>query len=110
MPDPTHITVTAPAGRITPIHSRDGGSITGTQPQVVAGEVHRVRYSQDVRRAIGRGDLIPCDMNGARVGIELAAAPDDLPGYKVTIKEWRESAPHRANDYPDAAAKPSKGT
>lgn len=93
MPDPTHITVTAPAGRTTPVHKRDGGSITGTQSQVVAGEVHRVRYSQDVRRSIGRGDLVPCDMDGAPCVVELAAAPDDLPGYKIAI-----------------AAKPKKGT
>jgi hypothetical protein len=82
MPDPTHITVTAPAGKATPIHSDDGFSPGGVQLQVTTAFVDRVRLSQSVRRAIGRGDLVPCDMSGSVVPsdhLELAAAPEDLP-------------------------------
>ena len=119
MPDMTHITVTAPAERVTPIHKRDGGTVTGAQPQVIAGEIHRVRYSQDVRRAIGRGDLVPCDMNGAPCGVELAAAPDEIDGYKIAIPAKRfadtiaeQLTPERSAALGDAigATKPKKGT
>lgn len=85
MPDPTHITVTAPAGRTTPINKRDGVTIDGTQLQITSGVGYRVRYSQDVRRAIGRGDLMPCDMDGAPCGVELAAAPEALPDHSIKI-------------------------
>jgi len=85
MPDPTHITVTAPAGRRTPIGRRDGAEPGGSQLCVVRGVVCRVRYSQDVRRSIARGDLIPCDMNGAPVTVTLAAAPSELPGGKLDL-------------------------
>lgn len=86
MPPLTHITVTAPDGVRAPIHPRDGRDPTGVPLCVVAGVVDRVRWSLEVRRAIGRGDLIPCDMNGAYVAsVELAAAPDELPGGRVAI-------------------------
>ena len=79
MPDPTHITVTAPSDRVTPIHKDDGIEPSGAQLRVRAGFVARVRYSQSVRRAIGRGDLIPCNMAGAAVpSVTLAAAADDF--------------------------------
>lgn len=88
MPDPTHITVTAPTGKVTPIHESDGIAPGGVQLRVTAEAVERVRYSQSVRRAIGRGDLIPCNMSGAAVpSIDLAAAPDDLPGGSIAIRQ-----------------------
>lgn len=82
---PTHIFVTAPPGRVTPIHRDDGIEPGGAVMYVRPGEVCRVRYwigdertSQTVRRSVNRGDLILCDMNGALVdSFELAAAPDD---------------------------------
>lgn len=83
MPDPTHITVTAPAGKRTPVHSADGVEPGGAVLYVTDDVIARVRYSQTTRRSINRGDLIPCDMNGAAVGVALAAAPADLPGGKV---------------------------
>jgi hypothetical protein len=80
MADPTHITVTAPPDRVTPIHKDDGIAPNGAQLRVTAGRVARVRYSQSVRRAIARGDLIPCNMSGAAVpSVDLAAAPDEAP-------------------------------
>lgn len=86
---PAYITVTAPSGRRTPIHHEDGTEPGGGQLCVVAGEIIRVRYagSQTIRRSIGRGDLIPCDMNGAAVGVALAASADELPGGRVIIAE-----------------------
>lgn len=47
--------------------------------------VIRVRWSQDIRRSIGRGDLVACDMNGAPVTVMLAAAPNELPGGRIKI-------------------------
>lgn len=80
MPNPTHITVTAPPDRVTPIHKDDGQEPSGAQLRVIAGRVARVRYSQTTRRAIARGDLIACNMSGAAVAsVDLAAAPDELP-------------------------------
>jgi hypothetical protein len=84
MPNLTHVTVTAPEGKRTPIHPDDGVEPGGAQLHVVAPNVYRVRYSQAIRRACGRGDLIPCDANGAPVAsLELAAAPDDLKAGKA---------------------------
>jgi hypothetical protein len=83
MPDPTHITVTAPPDRVTPIHKDDAIEPGGGQMRVTAAVVARVRYrgSQSVRRSIARGDLIPCNMSGAAVpSIDLAAAPNELEG------------------------------
>lgn len=88
MPDPTHITVTAPPDRVTPIHEADGITPGGGQLRVRAGVVARVRYSQSVRRSIARGDLIPCNMSGAAApSIDLADAPEELsarPGPVAT--------------------------
>lgn len=72
-----YITVTAPPGVITPIHEEDGSGPSG-QLRVTSADVAKVRYSRTTMRAIGRGDLIPCDMNGARVGVHLAIPPDDM--------------------------------
>lgn len=85
MPDPTHITVTAPPGRKTPVHGRDGQEPGGGLLYVTNDVVARIRYSQTTRRSIGRGDLVPCDMNGAATTVTLAAAPDDLPGGKIVL-------------------------
>lgn len=78
--NPTHIKVTAPQGKLTPIGQADGRLPGGGSLRVHDGIICRVRYSQDIRRSIARGDLIPCDMNGADVGVHLddAAAPEDL--------------------------------
>lgn len=75
----THITVTAPPGRRTPIHPSDGVRPGGGALYVEHGCVERVRYSQTVRRSLGRGDLISCDLNGAPVTVTLAAAPMEIP-------------------------------
>jgi hypothetical protein len=84
MPDPTHITVTAPPDRVTPIHRNDGIEPNGGQLRVTADYVDRVRYSQCVRRSIARGDLVPCNMSGAAVAsVDLAASPEELPGGRV---------------------------
>jgi len=90
MPAPSHITVTAPPGRVTPIHSMDGAEPGGAQLRVIEGEVVRVRFagSQAVRRAIARGDLVMCDLNGAPVAsADLAACPADLPGGRIAIRK-----------------------
>ena len=90
MADPTHITVTAPPDRVTPIHKDDGINPGGDQLRVTADFVDRVRYrgSQSVRRSIARGDLIPCDMSGAAVpSIDLAAAPEELPGGRIALRK-----------------------
>lgn len=96
MPQPTHIKVTAPPGKLTPIGRADGTEPGGGPLHVTSGVVCRVRYSQDVRRSIGRADLIPCDMNGASVAsVELAAAPDELPGGKIDLSK-RTATPERS--------------
>lgn len=93
MPDPTHITVTAPTGKITPVHKDDGIEPGGGQLRVTDRGVVRVRYSQSVRRSIARGDLIPCNMSGAAVpSVDLAAAPAELPEPVVTIAEAARQA------------------
>lgn len=78
MKPPSHITVTAPSGVLVPIHPDDGTGPGGVQLRASSEIVIRVRYagSQSVRRAIARGDLIPCDMDGAAVAsAHLAACP-----------------------------------
>jgi hypothetical protein len=96
MAPPTHITVTAPPGRKTPIHKADGVDPGGSTMYVEAGIVRRVANSQTVRRAIARGDLLLCNMNGADVdSVELAAAPVDLHDAKPdpTLKVITPKAP-----------------
>lgn len=86
---PSHITVTAPPGRTTPIHHLDG------RGPAVAGEIIRVRFagSSTIRRSIGRGDLIPCDMSGSVVpSVDLAAAPDELPEGRIVIARIERKA------------------
>lgn len=83
MANPTHITVTAPTGRRTPVHPSDGAEPGGAVLFVEPGAVRRVAYSQTIRRSITRGDLTPCTMDGAACGVELAAAPNDLTDDKA---------------------------
>lgn len=86
MAQPTHITVTAPKGIRTPIGHRDGTDLAGMQLHVTEHTIDRVVYSQDVRRSIGRGDLLPCDSAGNLVtlaNIAIAAAPDALPEHRM---------------------------
>jgi len=76
---PTHITVTAPEGRLTPIHKSDGVEPGGAALVVAPGDVRRVAYSTTVHRSILRGDLVMCDLDGKAVAsADLAAAPLDL--------------------------------
>jgi hypothetical protein len=81
----THIYVTAPAGRVTPVAKEDAVEPDGSTLFVKQGSVKKVRYfradgstSQTIRRSVSRGDLIKCDMNGAPVdSYELAAVSDE---------------------------------
>lgn len=99
MPDPTHITVTAPPDRVTPIHKDDGYAPGGVQLRVTSAFVDRVRYSQSVRRSIARGDLIPCNMSGAGVpSLHLAAAPAELPGGRIEIRAAAAARPAMGAD------------
>jgi hypothetical protein len=88
---PEHIFVSAPEGVTTPIGTADGIDPNGSQLKVTAGEVARVRYSGDVRRAIRRGDLFACTMTGTPVDpdrLELADAPEALDtGAKVSAAD-----------------------
>lgn len=86
---PSHITVTAPPGRVTPIHHLDG------RGPAEAGVIIRVRFagSHTIRRSIARGDLIPCTMAGSVApSIELAAAPDELPEPRLVIERIERKA------------------
>lgn len=77
---PTHVTVTAPPGRRTPVHHEDGVEPGGDPLHLVSGKVRRVKYSQTTMRSIARGDLILCNMDGHAVeSAEAAAAPDEPP-------------------------------
>lgn len=64
---PSHITVTAPDGRLTPIHPDDGVELGGGLLYVSPGKVARVRWSQTIRRAVARGDLAFCNMDASYV-------------------------------------------
>jgi hypothetical protein len=79
---PTHVTVTAPAGRRTPVDAADGVEPGGGPLFVTSERVRRVRFSHTTLRSINRGDLVLCNMDGAGVAsAELAAAPDEIdPG------------------------------
>lgn len=79
MTRPTHVTVTAPPGRLTPIHEGDGRRPGGAQLLVAPGMIERVKLSQHTMRSITRGDLVLCTMDGKTVAsYELAAAPVPL--------------------------------
>lgn len=99
MTAPSHITVTAPPGVTAPIHPTDGHEPGGGQLRVTSDVVARVRYagSQSIRRAIARGDLIPCNMDGALVAsVDLAACPQEMPeGTKRPRATAKPAAPAR---------------
>lgn len=81
MAPPTHITVMAPEGRLTPIHPSDGVEPGGRRMYAEPGIVRRVRWSQTIRRAVNRGDLGLVNAKGEPVKtIAEAACPDELPG------------------------------
>jgi hypothetical protein len=83
---PSHVSVTAPEGKLTPIHTEDGCEPGGYILYVKPGWISRVRYSQSIRRSITRLDLTLCNMDGAPVAsCELAAAPTDFG--KIEIKK-----------------------
>lgn len=98
----THITVTAPEGRKTPIAPNDGIDPESHMLFVDPGTVCRVRYSADVRRAITRGDLVPCGLDGKPVELEKAGCTKQLEeviadhygGDKCDLKRLGE---HRKN-------------
>lgn len=89
MAPPTHVTVTAPPGRRTPVAPADGVEPGGGLLYVTQDAVHRVRYSHTVIRSIGRRDLTLCNMNGAPVeSAELASAPEPLDGGKIELARF----------------------
>lgn len=89
----THVYVTAPEGRLTPVHRDDGIEPGGGVMYVAPGEVRAVRYwigggrtSQTIRRSRDRGDLVLCNMDGAPVdSFEAAAADVELPDNRRAI-------------------------
>lgn len=91
---PTHVTVTAPEGRRTPVHRDDGVEPGGGQLVVTHEAVRRVRWSQTTMRSRGRGDLILCNMDGGPVdSVDLAAAPEDFPADgKPIVKPAKKGA------------------
>lgn len=93
--NPTHIKVTAPEGKLTPIGRADGTLPGGGLLHVRPGTICRVRYSQDIRRSINRGDLVACNMDGADVGVHLddAAAPDELEGGIIDLSARKSKPP-----------------
>jgi hypothetical protein len=74
----THITVTAPEGRLTPIAPNDGVDPSAALLLVEPGTVCRVRLSADVRRSLARGDLMPCNTEGKAVKLEEAGCDKQL--------------------------------
>lgn len=83
---PTHVTVTAPEGRHTPVDAADGVEPGGGLMYVTPDRVRRVRYSHTTLRSIGRGDLVLCNMDGAPVeSVALAACPEELPGGFLAV-------------------------
>lgn len=108
---PTHVTVTAPEGRLTPIHPEDGVGIAGAALRIGPGEVCRVRWSQTTIRAVRRGDLILCTAEGTPVGTpQEAERTTDLPGLRVilapsTMNAGRAAMPNMQAD-PDRREAP----
>lgn len=96
---PTHILVTAPKGRKCPIHPSDGSDAGGLlfveHGEGEAPRVTRVKYSQDIRRAIGDGDLIPSKLDGTPAkDLDEAACPEPLPSGSSHVTEAdRKSSP-----------------
>lgn len=85
-PPLTHVLVTAPEGRSTPVCEKDGREPGGAQLVVVAGEIRRVKFSHTTIRSVNRGDLILCNMDGKVVkSFEAASSPKDIDGGKIII-------------------------
>jgi hypothetical protein len=80
-----YIRVTAPEGRRTPVHPIDGSAPGGGLLYVIAGETRRVRWSQSTRRAVGNGDLIPCDAAGHQLPVAAAVCPEDIEGGPIVL-------------------------
>lgn len=84
MANPTHVFVTAPEGRLTPVAHADGVGPGGGQLLVSSKHVDRVRYTHTTIRSINRGDLVLCNMQGSVVATAaLAAAPEDLGRIEI---------------------------
>ncbi len=82
----THIHVTAPEGKLTPVNTADAVEPGGHIMYVRPGEVRRVAYSQTTRRSVGRRDLLLCNLHGALVdSYDLASAPEEIPGGRRII-------------------------
>jgi hypothetical protein len=109
---PSHITVTAPEGRLTPIHPDDGVEPGGHLMYVRAGHVRRVALSMDVRRYILDEDLIPCKPDGTPCSIDDAAAPEDIQhsppfipvGAEIHLARTRPAQPAPALTDAESAA------
>lgn len=97
---PSHIFVTAPPGRRTPLHSWNGTEPGGGVQYVEPGKATRVRFvnpdgastCQTLRRAIARGDLQLCNMNGALVD-SFAAADASVEGEAPAPRAKKGGAP-----------------
>jgi hypothetical protein len=88
MAETVFITVTAPAGRMTPIHERDGREPNGSQLRVEHGTVCRVRASQTVMRSVMRGDLLLCRVDGTLVtALADAIAPESMETHKINLSK-----------------------
>jgi hypothetical protein len=84
MSRPKHITVTAPPGRRTPVHDKDGVEPGGGQLFVTEDDVARIQYSQTTIRSINRGDLVACNMDGTPVAsVDLAASTSESEEHGV---------------------------
>lgn len=84
----SHVTVTAPAGRQTPIGAADGVEPGGGLLYVTAEVVCRVKHTHTIIRSVNRGDLILCNMDGSPVNsAQAAAAPEELPGGKIILAD-----------------------
>lgn len=77
---PSHVFVTAAAGRLCPIAATDATAPGGLLLKCEPGKLYRIPYSTHTRRRIIAGDLILCNARLEEVAeVENAAAPDALP-------------------------------
>jgi len=111
MEEKRYITVTAPPGLKVPVHKEDGRCPDGLPVLLVeADTVCRVAYSSSTRRAIKRGDLVPCNMAGTTVPLEQADCPKPLgDGHdKIWLKGPRSAAALAAAEQAAAKTEGSK--
>jgi hypothetical protein len=97
----SYVTVTAPEGRRTPVHSDDGIEPGGNPLVITSDDVGRVRYSQTTARSIARGDLLLCNMDGSPVAsVNLAAAKESNrgPKWRTAKRQAELEAEERAAD------------